>query len=272
MHDIMESLMQVVPMLKDILMEDIAVCITDTEQFIYYRQGDTIDLKNYPGKELVKEDPLYKVMQSGEAAFVIVPKELYDVPFKGVSTPIKDDSGHVIGSVGIARSLDKQSKVEQAAADVFTSLQEVQTTIKQLTENSHEISAAMNKIVVSSEKTEKHINETDKLIKSIKNISVQSNILALNAAVEAARAGTAGKGFAVVSEEMRRLSQTSKDSANKISDLLFKMKEAIDEILNEINTTTSISEKQMTDAEQATVFLDKITSSSQDMLELSKLT
>lgn len=40
--------------------------------------------------------------------------------------------------------------------------------------------------------------ETDKIIKVINGLAVQTNIPALNAAVEAVRAGKAGKGFAVL--------------------------------------------------------------------------
>ncbi len=55
----------------------------------------------------------------------------------------------------------------------------------------------------------------------------QTNMLALNAAVEAVRAGEHGKGFSVVAVEIRKLADKSKESAQKIGDLVAEIQMAI---------------------------------------------
>lgn len=69
----------------------------------------------------------------------------------------------------------------------------------------------------------------------ITDISNQTNLLALNASIEAVRAGSSGKGFSVVANEVKKLSEQSKQSTDNIRVMI----EAIQkEIYNAISSIT----------------------------------
>ncbi len=103
-------------------------------------------------------------------------------------------------------------------------------------------SQKMAGLTAAMEDISKSSHQIGGIIKTIEDISFQTNILALNAAVEAARAGEAGKGFAVVADEVQSLANKSSASAQNITELIQNSMKLVEQgTALSIDTTQALS-------------------------------
>ncbi|NEO84892.1 MAG: methyl-accepting chemotaxis protein [Spirulina sp. SIO3F2] len=92
----------------------------------------------------------------------------------------------------------------------------------------------------------------------VSDLANQTNMLALNAAVEAVRAGEHGKGFSVVAAEIRKLADQSKQSAQKINDL-------VTDIQTAINSTVMVTDEGTKTVESSVVITQSTATTFNDM-------
>ncbi len=119
--------------------------------------------------------------------------------------------------------------------------------------NAEEIVSGIGNALAESIKESKQIDRINSLTDEILSISSQTNLLALNASIEAARAGEAGRGFSVVAEEIRKLADDSRSTAEHI---------------NEISSTVVLSvEKLAENAKQLADFVNERVMPDYDKLE-----
>lgn len=173
------------------------------------------------------------------------------------------------GAVALSQGSAEQATSVDALAGHITSLSgSVQETAQNAQEASRLTREVKQGLLDSSDKMRnmtcviQHISnkssEIHGIVKTIEDISFQTNILALNASVEAARAGEAGKGFAVVAEEVRSLASRSAEAARETTVLLGETVDSIDEGTRAAQETSESMLAVVTRADEMSGLIDSI--------------
>ena len=199
------------------------------------------------------------------------------------------DAVKVSSSEIASGNLDLSGRTEQQAGaleQTASAMEQLTSTVKQNSDNARQanqlamaasnIAAEGGAVVGNVVATMEAINQSSRqivdIIAVIDGIAFQTNILALNAAVEAARAGEQGRGFAVVASEVRSLAQRSAQAAKEIKELIDssvakvedggalveKAGQTMVEIVNSVNSVSSIVNEIATASAEQTSGIEEI--------------
>ncbi|MFU8690690.1 methyl-accepting chemotaxis protein [Rossellomorea sp. FS2] len=269
---VLESFVQVAPLLNSLIQDDITVGIYDTEKLIINIPGKTFALNVKPGDPLVDEDIVTKAIRSNEELTAVLPKDLFGFPLIARAIPLHDDEGNVIGGVGIGTSLEKASAlfemaesfsviVEQTAA----SIEDISTSVTQLSGRVTDMTDQMKDVSSSAE-------EIGEISGVVKGISDQSNLLGLNAAIEAARAGEVGKGFSVVANEIRKLATNSKENVTQINDITKNIQGLLLSLNESFQEVYTLTDTQSGSIQEFSATIQEISAKAQELAELAEKT
>ena len=159
-----------------------------------------------------------------------------------LSGTINEISGQVYRNAQSAQTAGEKTQSVKASADASGQCM-------------HEMLAAMGDISKSS-------GEIRKIIRSIEDIALQTNILSLNAAVEAARAGAGGKGFSVVANEIRSLANKSAAASKDTAALIEGSLKAVEKGTRTAHQTAKALSEVVDGIDHVAELLDHITEAS----------
>ena len=137
-------------------------------------------------------------------------------------------------------------------------MQELQTQSAQIADTNKEVTKAMTRLQAKTK-------EVEKIAGIILQISSQTNLLSLNASIESARAGEAGRGFAVVAEQIRQLSEQTKQSTEEITKITNELNQNATDVASSIDSSLEATTLQN---KKIAVAADSFTQLNENMVQL----
>lgn len=232
---------------------------TDREKFIM--KIDPLNRVAFvkPGQPFAKGGAADYVMESRQPIAVELGAEVYGVPLRVTGFPIyDDDTQEVIGTFGMVITRHNADAVKEMSASFINGLTEISAAVQQTAASAGSISASEQKLNQHIADIQHSASEIISILDSIKSIADQTKMLGLNAAIEAARAGDAGRGFGVVAEEIRKLSESSKQTAEEIGKLTRVIEEKIHVAKESSLSTLRSSEEQAAASQEVSASIQEL--------------
>ena len=239
----LEAFEAIAPILPKLMSQRIGIVVADREKWIASNAIDELKSSVVVGEKIRQGSAVEIAMREKRRVVVKVEKEVYGVPYVAISIPIEDD-GKIVGAVAVHESLEHHELVHETADRLKNLTNALVESLTQISGKASILADSAGGLKKLADKAETEVAETDEVISFIKSVAMQTNMLGLNAAIEAARAGEQGRGFAVVAEEVRKLAESSADSAERITATLMKIRDSIRSINNEISQLSAVNIEQ----------------------------
>jgi methyl-accepting chemotaxis protein len=166
---------------------------------------------------------------------------------------------------------ERMKAITYALDEVASGSSENAVNICNISEEVMKLLDIASELKISIETIQQSINNFSKVTQEIATISDQTNLLSLNAAIESARAGEAGRGFAVVAEEVKKLSEQSKNAVQSTRKDEVSLVQNITKIINVANELESRVRSVSDDVQNMSATVQQTTAKNQEILATANI-
>lgn len=256
------------PRITEFLPEGGVIYITDHEGVAYKQGAKKFDLDDLnPGTKLKPDAIARQCMQQKSPISREMDEGVYGVPVLVSVDPLfdEDDPGMVVGSFGLCLPKENARKMRTVVDNLNRNLTEIAAVLEQLAASATEINLSEQELNANVEQVNQLTQQIGEVMNFTREIADQTKMLGLNAAIEAARAGEAGRGFGVVAEEIRRLSDQSRETVVTIKDLVGNIFDKMSATQRVSASTLKSSEEQAAGTQEITASVEELTSMAEEL-------
>jgi methyl-accepting chemotaxis protein len=165
------------------------------------------------------------------------------------------------------RSKSETLSMNEEASKTLDVVQQASGTLEAIHAKALETLHAADETLAFAKNLDVTLEEVGEMLGLIINIADQTNLLSLNAAIEAARAGEQGRAFAVVAEEVKKLADSSRSSAEKISKTIHSVNQGKTRFMEAVQASRSEAEGTTSEVGRMREVINRVVSFSHSIFE-----
>ena len=254
------------PIIAEMFPEGALVWLTDTQKNVGM-QGS----RKFSTDQFKVGDPpepfAQEFLKTGKPGALELDAKQYGIPFLTMGQPLfdPDEKDKVVGSFGITIPKRHAQRLRNMSDKMDKNVNEIAAVIQQLAASASEIATNEGTLNNSIAEIYQISEKIEEVLGFVTQIAAETKMLGLNAAIEAARAGDAGRGFGVVAEEIRKLSDQSRDTVVSIQQLTDQIKEQLEHARRVSEQTLRASEEQAAASEEIAASIQDLTKTAEKL-------
>ena len=219
--------------------KEVTSCFRRISEGTYYRKAQDIALPGHFKKSLSNINVAIEAM-AGNLSFISrteLTHNLHLANTKNLMDNLETIRADLLQISGVMEQLNDIARDNGVAAN------ESRQTVTDIGQSLESIVNIISNMVEAVQQLDSESEKVSDALTFISDIADQTNLLALNASIEAARAGEQGRGFAVVAEEVKSLSDRTKQATVEINRNVEKFRNQVHVINEESLKSSELAEK-----------------------------
>jgi len=262
LHPVAQGFPDFAPIVGEMFPEGVFMFIADREKVIRRYGSKKFDVPFLTVGTPIQKIPFTaKCVETRQPVTAEADAKIYGKPGLVMAQPLLDeeDQTKVVGALCFGLPQENQKIVKDVSTQLNQQISEIASAMEEMAASASTVASNEQQLFKNVQEVHGLTEDINEVLGFIKQIADETKMLGLNAAIEAARAGDSGRGFGVVAEEIRKLSDESRETVSKIRGLTERIKEKVKETSGNSQISLKASEEQAAVAEEITASMESIT-------------